>query len=281
MLLTCPACSTRYTVAAAAIGPAGRTVRCAACGHSWFQGPEEGMVSEAAPPREAPPPPAATPAPEPRPAHAAFRQKAQARERFARLGAAGFAWAATGAVFAAALGVAVWKRADIVAAAPRTASAFAAIGLPVNATGLEIEGAHVQFNADARPPSLTVSGVIRNISTDQKPLPYVRVSLRDAKDAEVLAWTVDLDRPTLAPGGKAPFLSELPDPPKTAATATFDFAASALAPPAQTAPAPVRTAPAPEPVPAAPVGEGTDHGAAGAHAAAAPPETHEAGAHHE
>lgn len=205
------------------------------------------MVSEAPPPKSAPLPP---PPPEPRRAHASFREKAQARERFARLGAAGMAWAATGLIFAAALGAAVWKRADIVAAAPRTASAFAAIGLPVNATGLEIEGAHVQINKETTPPSLTVSGVIRNVSTDQKPLPLVRVSLRDAKDAEVLAWTVDLGRPTLAPGGKAPFLSELPDPPKGATTASFDFSSSALAMPARPA-APKPAAPAAEPPPAA------------------------------
>lgn len=185
------------------------------------------------------------------------------------------AWAATGVVFAAALGVAVWKRADIVAAAPRTASAFAAIGLPVNATGLEIEGAYVQFNKEATPPSLTVSGVIRNVSADQKPLPLVRVSLRDDKDAEVLAWTVDLGRPTLAPGGKAPFLSELPDPPKTAATASFDFAAAALSMPARAA-APAPSAPAVKPVPLA-----TQAPSPAADAAHEDGATHAAGEHHE
>lgn len=231
------------------------------------------MVSEAPPPKAAPAP---APPPEPRPAHASFREKAQARERFARLGAAGMAWAATGVVFAAALGVAVWKRADIVAAAPRTASAFAAIGFPVNATGLEIEGAHVQFNKDTIPPTLTVSGVIRNVSTDQKALPLVRVSLRDAKDAEVLAWTVDLGRPALAPGGKAPFLSELPDPPKGATTASFDFATVALAMPARAVapksaasdilPAAPAQSPAPDAVPAASPAPASAHGAAEAHA---------------
>jgi predicted Zn finger-like uncharacterized protein len=63
MIIACPACTTRYVVPDSAIGPEGRTVRCAKCRHSWFQDPAETAV--AAPP---PAPPAAEPAPAPQPA---------------------------------------------------------------------------------------------------------------------------------------------------------------------------------------------------------------------
>ncbi len=43
MILTCPACTMRYLVAEGAIGPDGRTVRCAHCGHQWFEEGEEGL----------------------------------------------------------------------------------------------------------------------------------------------------------------------------------------------------------------------------------------------
>ncbi|MEO6580859.1 MAG: zinc-ribbon domain-containing protein [Sphingomicrobium sp.] len=46
MILTCPACSTKYVVKDGAIPPAGRQVRCASCKHSWHQDPEVGEAAD-------------------------------------------------------------------------------------------------------------------------------------------------------------------------------------------------------------------------------------------
>lgn len=45
MILTCPACDTKYVVKDGAVPPGGRQVRCAACKHSWHQDPEPARAS--------------------------------------------------------------------------------------------------------------------------------------------------------------------------------------------------------------------------------------------
>ena len=44
MILTCPACDTKYVVKDGAIPAGGRQVRCASCKHSWHQDPEGGAA---------------------------------------------------------------------------------------------------------------------------------------------------------------------------------------------------------------------------------------------
>ncbi len=72
MIITCPTCSTSYSVDPAAIGHEGKTVRCSSCANTWLQMPESAAAPQAAPEAapEAvaqPPAPPAAPASQPAP----------------------------------------------------------------------------------------------------------------------------------------------------------------------------------------------------------------------
>ncbi|WP_408870539.1 zinc-ribbon domain-containing protein, partial [Elioraea sp.] len=53
--IACPSCGARYDVAAGMIGPAGKSVRCARCGHVWLARAEGEAPAE--PPAQWPEPP--------------------------------------------------------------------------------------------------------------------------------------------------------------------------------------------------------------------------------
>jgi len=61
VIVSCPACATRFSLDATLLGPSGRNVRCAKCGHRWRQEPPEAAPAEL-PPLE---PNQPAPAPEP------------------------------------------------------------------------------------------------------------------------------------------------------------------------------------------------------------------------
>jgi predicted Zn finger-like uncharacterized protein len=67
MLIVCPTCATAYQVKPAALGAAGRSVRCASCKNTWFATPESAMAEAepalAAADDRAPAPPARQPPP--------------------------------------------------------------------------------------------------------------------------------------------------------------------------------------------------------------------------
>src|SRR5256885_8405249 len=49
MLIVCPTCATTYQIKLAALGEAGRNVRCANCKNTWFATPDSAVMQEVAP----------------------------------------------------------------------------------------------------------------------------------------------------------------------------------------------------------------------------------------
>lgn len=240
MILTCTSCSTRYYADDAAIGSAGRTVRCAACGFSWFAEPQlELRATAEAPVMRTPEEPAREPLtrerverlrraaeqPGPAPSAAAkFRQQQSDRMRRDRARAAVVVWGATGAALAASATGMVMFRQDVAELWPRSASAFAALGLDVNVYGLEFYDLAVERDFSGATPVLVVSGEVRNIGRDDKLVPPVRVSLRDTNSHEILQLVNAITDQPVAAGAAVPFQIRVENPPTEAVDLEATFA---------------------------------------------------------
>jgi predicted Zn finger-like uncharacterized protein len=241
MILTCTSCSTRYYADDAAIGAAGRTVRCAACGFSWFAEPQLELRTTAEAPDavRAEAPTAQEPLtrerverlrraaeqPGPAPSAAAkFRAQQAERMRRERTRAAAVVWAATGAALAASATGMVAFRQDVAEVWPRSASAFAALGLDVNVYGLEFYDLAVERAFDGATPILLVSGEVRNIGRDDKLVPPVRVSLRDSHSQEIFELVNAITDQPIAAGAAVPFQIRVENPPSDAVDLEATFA---------------------------------------------------------
>ncbi|MBL8544680.1 MAG: zinc-ribbon domain-containing protein [Hyphomonadaceae bacterium] len=262
MILTCTSCSTRYYADDAAIGPTGRTVRCAACGFSWFAEPQLELRTAA---EGAEPPAAAAPAqepltrerverlrraaeqPGPAPSAAAkFRAQQAERMRRERARAALVVWGATGAALAASATGAIAFRQDVAEIWPRSASAFAALGLDVNVYGLEFYDLGVERAFDGATPVLLVSGEVRNIGRDDKLVPPVRVTLRDTRSHEIFQVVNAITDQPVEAGAAVPFQIRVENPPADAVDLEATFASFSELSVAEGAPRVSPSAAAPE-----------------------------------
>jgi predicted Zn finger-like uncharacterized protein len=251
MILTCPECATGYFVEDSQIRAGGRKVRCAACGARWLAQSDSALElvtsEEGAIARD----PAAEAAAEPAPITAeelprVFRDRAQEERRLRQAAAAGVAWAAAAVMVIALIGIGVVFREGVVRAWPPTASFYAAIGLPVNPTGLVIEQVHAEPGLQEGHATLAVSGVIRNVVDRAVVAPALRIDLVNAQGKRVAGQITTLDNARIPPGETRHFVTSIFDPPYSAANLSVTFAVGGAA----GAPAtPVRNPAAPVPTP--------------------------------
>ncbi len=153
-------------------------------------------------------------------------------------------WGATGAALAASATGMVAFRQDVAELWPRSASAFAALGLDVNVYGLEFYDLAVERDFDGATPILLVSGEVRNIGRDDKLVPPVRVSLRDTASAEIFELVNVITEQPVAAGASVPFQIRIENPPADAVDLEATFASFSEA---QFAGGPARVSPAAPP----------------------------------
>lgn len=217
MIIACPSCETRFEVNAAAFPPGGRKVKCARCAHVWHAASPAGIPATPVepalhePPAEMIAPPTVMPPVEPETHPEMIWAGSDIPPRKSgRLATIGLA-AASVAVVAAGLYI---FRDAVVAYVPGVAPAYAALGMPVDLTGLEltIEAQSMAASGDGG-TKLVVKGSVANPSGEERPVPPIRASLLSEKNAELHSWTFDAGVKTLKPGETHEFTQELAQPP--------------------------------------------------------------------
>jgi predicted Zn finger-like uncharacterized protein len=236
MILSCPNCSARFLINAAALQPTGREVRCGRCRHQWFatppNEPELLELEDEAPPPPGPPPPLPPPlvepaAPvEPRPIPKGSNLPVVAKQRRVSV-AAILGWVVLAAIVIA-IGIGIAERDTVMARFPETRPLYGAVGFatPPLGAGLAITDETCSRTVQEGMPVLICEGRLRNNTKFDQRVPGLRGALLDAGGRELQAWTFAVSAATLGPSQSIPFRTEVRQPASAATEWRVTFVAS-------------------------------------------------------
>jgi predicted Zn finger-like uncharacterized protein len=235
MIVTCPACSTRYLVDPRALGSAGRKVRCAHCSNTWHQQPAEDLPRslEVGPEMAASAPGAGDLAEGGmgEPALDAFGRRRTRAGRYpppsvkpskrqwpAKVGAGLAGLLVIGAI------VGILMRESLMMRWPATARLFAAVGLetPSPSAGLALEGIDTRRDVENGVPVIIVEGTVVNTTGVARAVPKIRALLTD-KDSNPVQSLIIAPETPVPGGGKVPFHATISQPSNAATGISIAF----------------------------------------------------------
>ncbi len=262
MQLACPACHTAFYVEPAALGPDGRTVRCARCRNTWFARvedliPEKALalaegedlrpdtVAPAAPviqppvqwndmvmvdvpsPSLVPGDPDATAVPPIDPSSRAGGSQeavvAALRARSRGNAKRDARLSAIALVLGLIVVIGMTAREPLVRAVPNLAGFFEVIGMPVNLRGIDFAELRTSVEQQDGVDVLVIEGDLVNVTRYTRDLPRLRLAVHGADGRELYTWTALLPRETLLARESLTFRSRLASPPEDATRVSVRF----------------------------------------------------------
>ena len=253
MIISCPECTARFLVEAAALGATGRMVRCGKCAHTWPESPPETNSEsiETAADDVSSPDPEAEPetdsagdvGSDPQ-ADSDFESESgqeldtarRSADRTARRGGvpalrrkrknivARLAWVLLILLFIGFAGGGVFLQNQVVEEWPASQRIYALLGLTREPLGAGLNLINVKFSQQgARGKRLRVEGEVENISDHVLVVPGLRATLfgKDKKDLQHVLFKAPL--PRLLPGENVKFMTIIKNPAKGAVRIEIDF----------------------------------------------------------
>lgn len=257
MILTCPECATRYSAKADAIGPNGRSVRCAKCSATWFVAAEPDVLALSDQQNDVGLTAASVAGasvgfkPEPRPntsrdmdravpagaaSAASIRDNADRSRARRRVLGVSMIWGVTLGVLATFATAAYFLRQPIVERFPSTSTIYKSFGIEVAQNGLAFHAVQSRSAIVEGVPTLIVDGAVQNLTAKRIGAKPVLLSLHNAGGDELTRWIVELPAPSINAKGKQDFVTSYPNPPIDASILRYRFSedmtvTSVIAPP--------------------------------------------------
>jgi predicted Zn finger-like uncharacterized protein len=246
MIITCPACSTRYSMDPLSLGPQGRRVRCTKCKNVWLQTPPDDMPRrvDLTEPEPAPPPPTASSAAAAPDASVVAAASAAASPPEERVAIPPRPRPATRKGMSAGLGILIlllviiglaaaagyFFQKQVVASWPDAREIYAALGIanPVLGKGLEISNITMVSQTIDGQPVLVVHGEIFNKGQAGIAVPNLLATLRTQQRQWLFDWVFKIEKPQLAPGETVTFTTTAKNPPKEAKLLEVTFTEKAV-----------------------------------------------------